>query len=122
MSITKRLNRITKIPKEYLTETPPVPKSVKIELTPRCNYNCLYCGYSFREKQPTEDMSWRLFTSIAQELKELKVEEIGPFYIGEPFANPELLVKAISFLKKDLKIPYVFLTTNSKRMYGSRFG
>ena len=39
-NIRQRLNRITKIPKEYRKKAPPIPPSVKIELSPRCNYNC----------------------------------------------------------------------------------
>lgn len=113
MSITKRLERIIKIPKEYLTETPPVPKSVKIELSPRCNYNCIYCGYSQRRDKREKDMDLGLFKRITTEMKILGVEEIGVFYIGESFINPKLLVNAIWWLKKELKIPYVFLTSNA---------
>jgi MoaA/NifB/PqqE/SkfB family radical SAM enzyme len=58
-------------------------------------------------------MDWDLFVKIATELKKLGVQEIGPFLIGEPFVNPELLIKAVTFLKKDLEIPYVFLTSNA---------
>jgi hypothetical protein len=35
-SITKRIDNITEIREEYLSETPPCPKSVKIELTACC--------------------------------------------------------------------------------------
>ena len=113
MSIRKRLDGITKISNEYLSLTPPAPKSVKIELTPRCNYRCVYCGLSFRENQPNKDMDFNLFKRITKEMKEIGVEEIGVFYIGESFINPNLLVDAITYLKKDLKIPYVFLTSNA---------
>lgn len=112
MSIFERLKGITHIPKEYLSETPPVPKSVKIELTARCNYKCQYCAINFR-KDKARDMEWPLFERITREIKDLGVEEIGVFYIGESFTNPDLLVKAIRFLKQELKIHYVFLTSNA---------
>jgi MoaA/NifB/PqqE/SkfB family radical SAM enzyme len=40
------------------------------------------------------------------------VEEIGCFYLGESLMNPQLVVEAIQWLKWDLGMPYVFLTTN----------
>jgi hypothetical protein len=112
MSIRKRLDGITKISKDYMTITPPCPKSVKIELTPRCNYKCVYCGYSYR-KDVRADMDLDLFKKITKEMKSLGVEEIGVFYIGESFVNSPLLIKAVKYLKQDLKIPYVFLTSNA---------
>ncbi len=112
MSIRKRLDGIQRIPKEYRCIAPPAPKSVKIELSPRCNYHCMYCGYSFR-KDKRLDMDFELFQRITKEMKEIGVEEIGVFYIGESFINPELLVKAIRYLKQELEVPYVFLTSNA---------
>lgn len=41
------------------------------------------------------------------------VEEIGCFYLGESFMNPELLVDCIHWCKKTLGFPYVFLTSNA---------
>jgi len=111
MSITNRLNDVQRIPADYLKEMPPLPKSVKIELVASCNYACLFCSH--RVKKDQKDMEWSLFSKISTELKELGIKEIGPFLIGEPFMNPKLLIKAVSFLKNDLNIPYVFLTSNA---------
>jgi len=111
--IKERLKTITHIPEERLSITPPVPKSCKIELTSRCNYKCQYCAISFRNGTPSKDMDWDLFRKITSEMKYLGVEEIGLFYIGESFINPNLLIKAIEYLKQDLEIPYVFLTSNA---------
>jgi len=112
--ITDRLNSITNIPAEYLVECPPIPKSVKIELTTKCNYKCAFCSRK-SENSKDKDMDWDLFVKITKELAELGVTEIGPFLIGEPFIAPELLIKAMEFLKQELKIPYVFITTNGSR-------
>src|SRR5262245_50200897 len=109
--ITDRIDAITKITPEYLQEAPPAPRSVKIELTQRCNYRCAFCALQFRETSTT-DISWPLFKRITQEMRAAGVVEIAPFYIGESFTNPKLLVQAIEWLKKDLATPYVFLTTN----------
>lgn len=113
MSIASRLKDITHIPDKYRTPYPPVPKSAKIELTPTCNYKCQYCAICFRNGQVMHDMSWELFTRITKEMSELGVEEIGVFYIGESFCKFDLLLKAVKYLKHDLGVPYVFLTSNA---------
>ena len=113
MSITSRIDSITKIPDEYLSTKLPAPKSVKIELSPRCNYRCGFCALTTRKSQPKEDMDFELFKRMTKEMREAGVEEIGVFYLGEPFMNPGLLVDAIKYLKKELEMPYVFMTSNA---------
>lgn len=112
--ITDRIDAITAIPPAYRRPDPPAPKSVKIELTGRCNYRCSFCALATREHQPTpkDDMALPFFQRITREMREAGVEEIGLFYIGESFMNPALLVAACEYLKRDLGMPYVFLTTN----------
>ena len=110
-NITDRIDAITKISPEYLQEAPPAPRSVKIELTQRCNYRCAFCALQFREKSTT-DLDWDLFKRITTEMREAGVVEIAPFYIGESFVDPKRLVRAIKWLKEDLATHYVFLTTN----------
>jgi len=111
LTITDRIDAITKIPPEYLTATPPAPRSVKIELTQRCNYRCAFCALQFRENSTT-DLDWELFKRITTEMRQSGVVEIAPFYIGESFVDPKRLIRAIKWLKEDLETPYVFLTTN----------
>jgi hypothetical protein len=36
-SITERIDQVTKIPPHYLKAELPAPRSVKIEISPRCN-------------------------------------------------------------------------------------
>lgn len=109
--ITDRIDRITQI-EEYNTILP-APKSVKIELSPRCNYRCGFCALRTRQKQPKEDMDLDLFKRITLEMKEAGVEEVGVFFLGESFMNPILLESAIRYLKQEIEIPYVFLTSNA---------
>lgn len=111
--ITDRIDNITLIPEEYLKAVCPSPKSVKIELTGRCNYLCGFCALRTREKQPRTDMDFEFFKRITTEMREAGVEEIGCFYLGESFMNPGLLEKAIRWCKQELKFPYVFLTSNA---------
>jgi len=114
MSITKRIDNITHIPDEYKVAKPPCPKSVKIELTGRCNYRCGFCALRMRDCQPRadEDMDLEFFKKITSDMYQNGVEEIGLFYLGESLMAPQLTIDACQFLKQDLGMPYVFLTTN----------
>ena len=114
MAITQRIDAVTLVPDAYRHPVVPAPKSVKIELTGRCNYRCGFCALRTREQQPTEadDMSFELFKRITYEMREAGVEEIGLFYLGESFMNFPLLLEACEWVKKGLEMPYAFLTTN----------
>jgi MoaA/NifB/PqqE/SkfB family radical SAM enzyme len=117
MAITERIDNITKIPPKYLNAVLPAPKSVKIEISPRCNYRCGFCALRTREVQPKWDMDFALFKRITREMREAGVEEIGVFYLGESFMNPRLLVDCIAYLKSEIKMPYVFLTSNASMAF-----
>jgi hypothetical protein len=113
MSITKRIDAVTAIPQPFATETPPPPRSVKIELTARCDYMCFFCasGQRLRERS---DMDISLFKKLAKEIRQSGVEELGLFYLGESFLI-DWLPEAIRFAKQECGFPYVFLTTNGRR-------
>jgi MoaA/NifB/PqqE/SkfB family radical SAM enzyme len=115
--ITDRIDNITRIPPEYQKAELPAPKSVKIEISPRCNYRCGFCALRTREVQPKWDMDFDLFKRITREMREAGVEEIGVFYLGESFMNPRLLVDCIRYLKRELTMPYVFLTSNASMSF-----
>ncbi len=117
MTITERIDNITRIPPAYRHARPPAPKSVKIEISPRCNYRCGFCALRTREVQPKWDMDFRLFQRITREMREAGVEEIGVFYLGESFMNPRLLVDCIAWAKQELRFPYVFLTSNASMAF-----
>lgn len=112
MTITKRIDGVTLVTPEYRSPICPAPRSVKIELSPRCNYRCGFCALRTREHQPKSDMDFDLFKRITTEMRDAGVGEIGLFYLGESFMNPPLLIDAIRWCKQELDIPYVFLTTN----------
>ena len=115
--ITARIDNVTRIPDAYRTAAPPAPRSVKIEISPRCNYRCGFCALRTRESQPKWDMDFALFKRITREMKEAGVEEIGVFYLGESFMNPRLLVDCITYLKREIAMPYVFLTSNASMAF-----
>ncbi|HWI14583.1 MAG TPA: radical SAM protein [Burkholderiales bacterium] len=116
-AITERIDNITRIPPEFQKARLPAPKSVKIEISPRCNYRCGFCALRTREVQPKWDMDFDLFKRITKEMREAGVEEIGVFYLGESFMNPRLLVDCIRYLKGELRMPYVFLTSNASMSF-----
>lgn len=111
MTITQRIDQVTLVTPDRFTAAPPAPRSVKIELTGRCNYRCGFCALRTRKEQPKGDMDWALFKRITREMRDAGVEEIGVFYLGESFMAPALLADAIGWCKA-LGFPYVFLTTN----------
>jgi MoaA/NifB/PqqE/SkfB family radical SAM enzyme len=115
--ITERIDSITSIPPEYHHAVLPAPRSVKIEISPRCSYRCGFCALRTREVQPRWDMDFELFKRVTREMREAGVEEIGVFYLGESFMNPRLLVDCIEYLKADVGMPYVFLTSNASMAF-----
>jgi MoaA/NifB/PqqE/SkfB family radical SAM enzyme len=116
-SITDRIDNVTKIPPQYLHAKVPAPHSVKIEISPRCNYRCGFCALRTREVQPKWDMDFNLFKRVTREMREAGVEEVGVFYLGESFMNPRLLIDCIAYLKRELAMPYVFLTSNASMAF-----
>lgn len=58
-------------------------------------------------------MDLDFFKRITLEMRQAGVEEIGVFYLGESFMNPQLLYECVKYVKSDLNFPYVFLTSNA---------
>jgi MoaA/NifB/PqqE/SkfB family radical SAM enzyme len=116
-TITDRIDSITFIPAEYMRTAPPAPRSVKIEISPRCNFRCGFCALRTRETQPKWDMDFDLFKRVTREMRDAGVEELGMFYLGESFMNPRLLVDCIRWAKQELAFPYVFLTSNASMAF-----
>jgi hypothetical protein len=110
--ITARIDRITLLTDAYRMPAPPVPKSVKIELTARCDFQCFFCASAMRLRDKA-DIDQAFFRRILREMRDLGVEEIGLFYLGESFLC-EWLPEAIHYAKHECGFPYVFLTTNGR--------
>jgi MoaA/NifB/PqqE/SkfB family radical SAM enzyme len=109
MTITTRIDAVTRIPSSHLSAAPPPPRAVKIELTSQCNYRCGYCAHRLRMKKRGE-MEWDLYTRLVGEMVDAGVEELGLFFIGESFIC-DWLPEAVAFAKRR-GIRYAFLTTN----------
>lgn len=109
MSITERVDHITELPPACRVGCPPCPKSVKIELTARCDLKCFFCATSFKLRQKG-DMDWDLLCRLLLEMRQEGVEEIGLFYLGESFLYKRL-PEVIGFAR-EVGYSYIFLTTN----------
>ena len=110
--ITERIDRITKLDGDYRSATPPIPRSVKIELTARCDFQCFFCASHMRLRAKDE-IDPAFFRRMLDQMRDLGVEEIGLFYLGESFTC-RWLPEAIRYAKRDCGYPYVFLTTNGR--------
>ena len=75
--ISERIDAITLVTKDRYVAAPPAPKSVKIELTGRCNYRCGFCALRTRKVQPKGDMSLALFQRITGEMRAAGVEDVA---------------------------------------------
>ena len=85
------------------------PFFVDIDVTSRCNMNCLGCQYHSSEsrgpsagKEKTGDISKELVQRLGEELKEIGTREIIITGEGEPFLHPQLTeiiasLKALDF-------------------------
>jgi MoaA/NifB/PqqE/SkfB family radical SAM enzyme len=75
-SITERIDNITEIREEYLSETPPCPKSVKIELTALCNFSCQFCARS-KHLREVGQIDRGFFEELVAELFRAGVEDMS---------------------------------------------
>lgn len=110
-NITERISRTYRVPPECLSETPPMPKSAKIEVTSRCDFKCFFCEHTFSADKHA-DIDPDLLYKILREMAEAGVEEVGLFWIGE-----SLLVKRLPeyvAYAKSLGFKNVYLTTNGR--------
>ena len=90
----------------------PVPSRVHLELTARCDLQCLHCAGAMHERR-RGDMDYAFFLRTATTLRGLGVRELGLSYLGEPFLC-RWLPEAIHHAKRELGFPFVFLTTNGR--------
>lgn len=111
-TITSRIDRITLLTDEWRSPAPPAPRSVKIELTARCDFQCFFCASHMRLREKA-DIDPAFYRRILAEMRDEGVEEIGLFYLGESFLC-DWLPEAIRYAKEDCGYPYVFLTTNGR--------
>ena len=87
----------------------PPPKSLKIELSSKCNLKCDFCYNKQSERH--NFMDFDDYESVIKTASELGIEQVGLLFLGESTLYPKL-IDAIKLAKEKYNIPYVFLTTN----------
>ncbi len=80
-TITLRIDNVTGIPPSHRAEVIPPPRSVKVELTSRCNYVCSFCVKSLLPSN--DDMKREDFSRWMRDLHSYGVVEAGMFFLGE---------------------------------------
>jgi MoaA/NifB/PqqE/SkfB family radical SAM enzyme len=83
------------------------PVCVYLETTNRCNLLCTTCPRTYEELEPPADMSWRLFTSIVDQIP--NIERAVLHGVGEPMLVKNL-PKMVRYLKD--RGSYVLFNTN----------
>ena len=111
-TITTRIDRVTGLTREYRRPDPPAPRSLKIEISARCDFKCFFCATGFKLRKKA-DIDRGLYERVVREARQAGVEELGVFYLGESFLC-EWLPEAVAYAKRDCGFPYVFLTTNGR--------
>lgn len=96
---------------------PTVPPTVYIELTNRCNLNCIMCDReSMIRKQGLIDMA--LFQKVIDNAAEIRVPEVKLNRFGEPLLHPSL-AEMIQYAKSK-GIPRVYFTSNATLLTEAR--
>ena len=88
-------------------KTEQLPVCVYLETTNRCNLLCTTCPRTYAELEPPADMSWTLFTSIVDQIPDLKRAVLHG--VGEPMLVKNL-PKMVRYLKD--RGTYVLFNTN----------
>lgn len=109
-SIARRAEELKRLDCNARSARPPIPRSAKVELDSNCNLRCSFCS---RQRSPRASIATtrQQFGAIARNLRGAGVEQLGLFYINEPFLC-EWLAEAVYTAKHEVGFPYVFVTTN----------
>lgn len=85
------------------------PKNLMVEVTNACNLRCVMC-YNRRMKRKKGFMDMDTYTLVLKNAKEIGIEMVGLYTIGESFLHP----KIFDFIKlaKEMGFKYVYITTN----------
>ncbi len=71
-----------------LAPAPPLPRSLYVETTSRCNSKCQTCILTFGGREPAADLTWSQFRRIVDQFPVL--ERVLLHGIGEPLLNRDL--------------------------------
>ncbi|HLJ63714.1 MAG TPA: radical SAM protein [Stellaceae bacterium] len=103
-NVAKRYFEAVGESREKVAATPPV--CLYLEVTNRCNLLCETCPRTFEDLEPPADMSWELFTSIIDQVPEVK--RVVLHGVGEP-----MLVKDLPRMIRYLKARGIYTLFNT---------
>jgi radical SAM protein with 4Fe4S-binding SPASM domain len=110
----KRLAKLTDLVDSInVTDPPPFPNRVTIELTNQCNLKCTMCPRIYM-KGSRGFMSMSLFKKIIDEVSTHNNIALVPFFRGEPLLHPDF-AEMITYAKTN-RISPIQLTTNATMM------
>lgn len=89
--------------------TPPFPKRIMLEITNRCNHQCIFCAHSSMTRKNTI-MELDLCERILADCHQLGSIECALHGGSEPFLHPE--IDKIIALAKKYQYKYIYLSTN----------
>ncbi len=92
-----------------ITETPPFPYSMQIEVTNICNHKCIFCGL-LQAERPSAHIDPELFRTLVRQCYDLGSRQVSLVGGAEPLANKKL-EKYIAFCA-GLGFEYIYITTN----------
>ena len=92
-----------------MSEVPPIPKAMLVEVANICNHRCSFCAYS-KMTRKSYFIDPEVFKSIARQGYELGVREIGLHGASEPLTCKKL-ADHIQYCT-DLGYDYIYFTTN----------
>ena len=84
-------------------------RNLHIEVTTRCNLNCIYCLRRFWSGYEPGDMEFDVYLKILDQVEEL--ERINLYGFGEPFMNPRIL-DMVHYARRSFRDSKIFLSTN----------
>jgi len=92
-----------------LTEFPPFPKNMMVELSNACNHACIFCANPKMTRRIGR-IDPDLLERLLGEARTLGVNEVGFYTTGDPFVHKDL-AKFVA-LAKSLGIRYTYVSTN----------
>jgi pyruvate-formate lyase-activating enzyme len=92
-----------------LSETPPLPANMMVELSNACNHACIFCANSYMQRKIGRIDRDLLFRIMA-EAHALGTREIGFYTTGDPFIHKDLA--AFTRHAKELGFTYIYISTN----------
>ncbi len=85
-----------------LTLRPPLPRSLYLETTSRCNSLCETCILTFGGREPAKDLAWEEFRAVVDQFPAL--DRVLLHGIGEPLLNRHLAPMVAHLKRRDAQV------------------